>query len=160
MKNLIINSNNGQQSLSFEVKDKFQYDSCIYIILNMSVENEYWSISSVKSGIFEDLVEDSSIEFKQICIPNTDWLKLSSFINEWIDKGKHFNFTSENTIFNNYLNLSMVGHADKYIVSKEKPLLKIECKANKLKIDYSLIVDRTSFKLDFTPTLLPHSKSD
>ncbi len=141
---LTINSNNGWQTLSFVPLKEFDNDGVGIIAFKLVIESRYWDRVELQQGNFDEIVMDNKIVFEQICIQGNKWNELRLLIDQWTSHSELFTIELVN-IEMNYLRLILAQESNEYIISSEKPMLVIEIHDNKLKFQYHLIVDKTSF---------------
>ena len=143
IEHLMISSNDGWQTVEFNLLDKVQTNTSKIFIFNLSIQSSYWNQIELVKGEVDDLVKDRILCFEQLCIKEGAWIKFLNLIESWKDSGTQFSCDLYNEN-GDFFKVKLSSDND-LILSAEKPSFEIQIKNSRLEMKSIMIVDQTSF---------------
>lgn len=141
---LTIKSNDGWQEVFFKEKKRVRKKDDIILLFEVTLRSNNWDTEESLNDSFNELVLDKTISYNQIGIDKNNWDKFLELANKWVSDGilfEHVFYDELGELFK----IKLDGTSDKLISSPEKPNLSFMLKDTRSKIDFDMIIDRTSF---------------
>lgn len=145
---LIINSNNGWDSIKFTLKANFRDKEESYFVFEAEVVSQFWDLEHLNTHGEYKLVPDKKLNFHQLYIKESSWRDLLSKIESWTNDMEHFEFVCQNDLGFS-LHIELDSESPDFLTSKDKPLLTFFIQSSRTRTSHKMIVDSRSF--NFSP---------
>lgn len=143
---MIINSNDGWQKVEFFKQKSLTINEELFFCLKVHFTFSFWNREEVLNDDFNEVKIDKTINFDQIIVKENNWDNLVELINIWLKEKESLKYSLYD-LSGEYFEFEIVEESEELMVNKEKPLLLIKVKDSRLKFEFKLIIDSTSFNI-------------